>query len=84
VQALESSLKKVKAPIPPQAICYPVLSEGEKECNVSPFIKKGVQRRFLTKTKYLLHQPRVTEYDGQFIEASPFYGEGDDSSDDEI
>jgi hypothetical protein len=83
MQALESSLKKVKAPIQPQAVWYP-FSEGAKECHISPFIKKGVERIFLTKTKYLLHQLRVTEYDGQCIEALPLYGEDDDSNDEEI
>jgi hypothetical protein len=50
----------------------------------SPFIKKDVDIIFLTNTKYLLHQPRVTEYDGQCIEASSFYGADDDSSHKEI
>jgi hypothetical protein len=54
MQALDSSLKKVKAPIPLQAICYPVFREGENYCHFSPFIKKGVERRFLTKSTYLL------------------------------
>jgi hypothetical protein len=31
MQTLESSLKKVKASIPPQEICYPVYSDGAKE-----------------------------------------------------
>jgi hypothetical protein len=49
-----------------------------------PLIKKGVERKSLTKTKYSLHQPRVSECDGQCIEASPFSREEDDSSDKEI
>jgi hypothetical protein len=35
MQALESSLKKVKALIPPQALCYPVLNYGAKDCYFS-------------------------------------------------
>jgi hypothetical protein len=30
MQALDSSLKKSKAPFPPQVLYYPVFSEGEK------------------------------------------------------
>jgi hypothetical protein len=55
MQALGSSLKNVKASIPPQEICYPVYSDGAKESFVSPFFKRGVERRFLTKSNYLLH-----------------------------
>jgi hypothetical protein len=85
MQALESSMKNVKAPILPQAIlCYPVFRDGSHGYYDSPFIKKGVERRFLTKSKYLLHQPRVTECDEQCIDVSPFYGEDHDSSDEEI
>jgi hypothetical protein len=61
-----------------------VLSEGANECIFSPFIKKGVERRFLTKSKYLLHQPILTECDGQCMEASPFYGEDGDLSDEDM
>jgi hypothetical protein len=41
MQALESSLKKF---------------DGAKESFISPFFKRGVERRFITKIKYLLHQ----------------------------
>jgi hypothetical protein len=44
MQALESSLKKVKASIPPQEKCYPVYSDGEKESCVYPFFKRGVEQ----------------------------------------
>jgi hypothetical protein len=56
MQAIESSLKKVKAYIPTQETSYPMYSDGAKESFVSPFFKRGVERRFLTKSKYLLHQ----------------------------
>jgi hypothetical protein len=42
------------------------------------------RKEIFTKTNYLLHHPRVTECDGKCIEAVPFYGEGDDLSDEEI
>jgi hypothetical protein len=84
MQALESSLKKVKAPIPPQAICYPFFSKGANECHSSPFINKGVEIIFLTKSTCLLHHPRLTECDGQCIDTSPFYGEEDGSSYEEM
>jgi hypothetical protein len=48
MQALEPSLKKVKAPTP-QVICYPVFRKGAKECHFPPFINKGVESKFLTK-----------------------------------
>jgi hypothetical protein len=41
MQALESSLKKAKALIPPQALCYPVFNDGAKDCHFIPFIKKA-------------------------------------------
>jgi hypothetical protein len=50
----------------------------------SPFFKRGVERRFLTKSKYLLHQSIVTECDGQWIEAYLVYGDEEDSSDEEM
>jgi hypothetical protein len=37
MQALEYSLKKVKASIPPQETCYPVYSDGSKKSHFSPF-----------------------------------------------
>jgi hypothetical protein len=77
-------LKKVKASISPQKICYPVYSEEENECYFSPFFKRGVERRILTKSKDLLHQSIVTECDGQWIDASPFYGMDECSSDEEM
>jgi hypothetical protein len=48
MQALESSLKKVKACIPSQETSYPVYSSDEaNESFFSPFFKRGVERRFL-------------------------------------
>jgi hypothetical protein len=41
MQALEYSLKKVKACIPTQETSYPVYSDGAKEF-FSPFFKRGV------------------------------------------
>jgi hypothetical protein len=43
MQALDSSLKKVKASIPPQETCYPVCSDGAKESCFSPFFKRDVE-----------------------------------------
>jgi hypothetical protein len=40
MQALESSLKKFKAPIPHQAICYPEFNNGAKECHFPPFTRE--------------------------------------------
>jgi hypothetical protein len=40
MQALESSLKKVKASIPPQETCYPVYSDGVKESCFIPFSRE--------------------------------------------
>jgi hypothetical protein len=42
MQALESSLKKVKACIPSQDTSYPVYSDGANESLFSPFFKRGV------------------------------------------
>jgi hypothetical protein len=56
MQALESSLKKVKACIPSLETSYPVYSDGANESLFSPFVKRGVEQRFITKIKYLLHQ----------------------------
>jgi hypothetical protein len=40
MQALESSLKNVKAFIPTQETCYPVYSDGEKESFFLPFSRE--------------------------------------------
>jgi hypothetical protein len=56
MQALESSFKKVKACIPSLETSYPAYSDGAKESLFSPFLKRGVERRFITEIKYLLHQ----------------------------
>jgi hypothetical protein len=84
IQALESSLKKDKASIPPHEICYPVYSNGEKESCFSPFFNRGAERIFLTKSKYPLHQSVVTECNGQGLDASSFYVDDEDSSDEEM
>jgi hypothetical protein len=84
MQALESSLKKVKASIPPQETCYPVYSDGAKESCISPFFKRGVERQFLTKSKYLLHQSVVTACNDQGLDTSSFYVDDEDSNDEEM
>jgi hypothetical protein len=56
MQALESSLKKVKACIPSLETSYPAYINGANESHFSPFANRGVERRFITKIKYLLHQ----------------------------
>jgi hypothetical protein len=55
MKALESSLKKVKACIPSLETSYPVYSDGVNESYFYPFVKRGVERQFITKIKYLLH-----------------------------
>jgi hypothetical protein len=85
MQALESSLKKVKASIPLQDTCYPMYSDGAKESYVSPFFKRGVERRFLTKSKYLLHQSAWKAYDEQGLDIIySSYADGEDSSDEQM
>jgi hypothetical protein len=44
MQALESSLKKVKACIPSLETSYPVYSDRGGESFFSPFFKRGVER----------------------------------------
>jgi hypothetical protein len=44
MQALESSLKKIKASIPSLETSYPVYSDGANESCFSPFFKRGVER----------------------------------------
>jgi hypothetical protein len=56
MQALESSFKKVKACTQSLDTSYPVYSDGANESCFSPFFKRGVEQRFITKIKYLLHQ----------------------------
>jgi hypothetical protein len=60
-----------------------VFNDGANDCHFY-LIKKGVERIFLTKSKYLLHQHRVTECDGQCMVSSPYYGVDNDSSDEEM
>jgi hypothetical protein len=55
MQALESSFKKFKYGIPSLETTYPVYSYGANEFLFSPFFKRGVERQFLTMSKYLLH-----------------------------
>jgi hypothetical protein len=43
IQALESSLKKIKAGIPIQETSYPVYSDGVNESLFSPFFKRSVK-----------------------------------------
>jgi hypothetical protein len=84
MQALESSLKKVKACIPTQETSYPVYSDGVKESFFSPFFKKGVERRFLTKSKYLLHQSAWKACYEQGLDVSASYENDEASSDEEM
>jgi hypothetical protein len=56
MQALESSLKNVKACIPSLETSYPAYSDGANESRFSPFVKRGVERRCITKIKYLPYQ----------------------------
>jgi hypothetical protein len=52
MQALESYLKKVKVCIPSLETRYPAYIDGANESLFSPFVKRGVERRFITKIKH--------------------------------
>jgi hypothetical protein len=81
MQALESSLKKVKSSIPPHETCYTVYSDGAKESCFSTFFKISVERRFLTKSKYLLHHSTWTACNEQGLDIlSSSYVDDEDSS----
>jgi hypothetical protein len=84
MQALESSLKKVKACIPNQETIYPAYSDGAKEYFFSPFFKRGAERRFLTKSKYLLHQSAWKACNEQGLDISASYVNDEASSDEEM
>jgi hypothetical protein len=84
MQDLESSLKKFKACIPTQETSYPVYSYGAKESFVSPFFKRGVERRFLAKSKYLLHQSAWKACKEQGLDISASYVNDEASSDEEM
>jgi hypothetical protein len=73
----------VKTSAPSEAQKYAVHSDGAQEYHFSPFMKKGVQRRFLPKMKYLLRWSRVSECDGQYVLNWILFGAGDDSSGEE-
>jgi hypothetical protein len=84
MQALEYSLKKFKSCNPTQETSYPVYSDGVKECFFSPFFKRGVERRFLTKSKYLLHQSAWKGCNDQGLDISASYVDDEASSDEEM
>jgi hypothetical protein len=84
MQALESSLKKVKACIPYQETSYSVYSDGAKESFVTPFFKRGVERPFLTKSKYLLHQSAWKACNEQGLDISASHVNDEASSDEEM
>jgi hypothetical protein len=84
MQALESSLKKVKACIPSLETSYPEYSDGANESLFSPFIKRGVERRSITKIKYLLHQSDWKGCNLQNLNIPASYMNNEVSSDEEI
>jgi hypothetical protein len=84
MQALDSSLKKVKACIPILETSYPVYSDGANESCVSPFLKRGVERRFITKIKYLLHQSAWKGCNEQELDIPASYMNNEVSSDEEM
>jgi hypothetical protein len=81
MQAIESSLKKVKAFIPSQEISYPVYSDGANESLFSPFFKRGVECRFLAKSKYLLHMYARKGCNEQVLDISASFMNDEASSD---
>jgi hypothetical protein len=84
IQALESSLKKVKACIPSLETSYPLHSDGANESCFSPFFKRGVERRFITKINYLLHQSAWKGCNEQDLDIPASYMNNEVSSDEEI
>jgi hypothetical protein len=84
MQALESSLKKVKACIPILETSYPVYSDGVNESCFSPFVKRGVERQFITKIKYLLHQSAWKGCNEQNLNIPASYMNNEVSSDEEM
>jgi hypothetical protein len=84
MQALESSLEKVKACIPSLETSYPAYSDGANESLFSPFVKRGVERRFITKIKYLLHQSTLKGCNEKNLNIPASYMNNKVSSDEEI
>jgi hypothetical protein len=84
MQALESSLKKVKACIPILETSYHVYSDGANYSCFFPFFKRGVERRFITKIKYLLHQSAWKGCNEQDLDISASYMNNEVSSDEEM
>jgi hypothetical protein len=84
MQALESSLKKLKASIPSLETSYPVYRDGANEACLSPFFKRGVERRFITKIKYLLHQSAWKGCNEQDLDIPASYMNNEVSSDEEM
>jgi hypothetical protein len=84
MQALESSLKKVKAGIPSMKTSYPAYSDGANESLFSPFFKRGVERRFLTKSTYILHLSAWKGSNEQLLDISASYMYDETSSDEKM
>jgi hypothetical protein len=84
MQALESSLKKVKACIPSLETSYPVYIDGVNESCFSPFFKRDVELRFITKIKYLLHQSAWKGCNDQDLDIPASYMNNEVSSDEEM
>jgi hypothetical protein len=84
MQPLEYSLKKVKSCIPTQETCCPVYRDGSKESVFSPFFKRGLERHFVTKSKYLIDQSAWKACNDQGLDMYVFYADGKDLSDEEM
>jgi hypothetical protein len=77
-------LKKVKACIPSLETSYPAHSDGANESLFYPFVKRGVERRFITKIKYLLHQSAWKGCNDQNLNIPASYMNNEVSSDEEM
>jgi hypothetical protein len=84
MQALESSLKKVKACIPSLETSYPVYSDGVNESFFSPFFKRGVEQQFIIEIKCLLHQSAWKGCNEQVLDIPVSYMNNGVSSDEEM
>jgi hypothetical protein len=59
-------------------------SDGVNESCFSPFFKRGVERRFITKIKYLLHQSAWKGCNEQDLDIPASYMNNEVSSDEEM
>jgi hypothetical protein len=59
-------------------------SDGANESLFSPFVKRGVERQFITKTKYLLHQSAWKGFNDQNLNIPASYMNNEVSSDEEM